>query len=499
MKVSGKIALGALSLNLNRAVQILSGIVLLPLFLKYMPAEEVGVWFLLGQASAFLGLLDFGIGPTLTRRIAMAKGVDGNSNRRVADLVASGWILFRWVAVVCVIFSGILGYSLIAALEFKTISSSTVYITAAIICVGYGLNTWAGNWVCILNGFGRVSSYSVISSVAVTVSIVFKIGFVVSGFGVIALAAIDCITNLATRSILIFYVKKVIPEDVLRSGRWSSVEVRSMVKPALKWWVTVLGGYFTYRTDQFFVAAKVSTEQIAKYQAVYAIVFNITQLAISGVKSSLVFVSQFWGDESYGNVRFLFYKNVWIGAFLVSSGMAFFFTADKWFFALWVGLENYLGWGILVLLFLRYLAYSQFFSMNQLTRATEHEVFVWSSVIGGLFNLVLVYFMADIWGIWGICLAGLIVEVVVNFAYSFYVSSKRLEYSLFKYFNILLSSFLLAVLGVGLPLYLFERFVSFDDVVMLTCCILWSAVVVGSAFFTILKNGKLSNALFGGK
>ena len=79
-------------------MNILLRLVLVPILLHYRPKDEVGIWMLLGQTSALLGIFDLGLAATLTRRIALAKGKSGSdpnaplsekSRQEIADLVAS--------------------------------------------------------------------------------------------------------------------------------------------------------------------------------------------------------------------------------------------------------------------------------------------------------------------------------------------------------------------------------------------------------------------------
>src|SRR6266566_9641167 len=77
MSVTRRIAFGAAASWFSRGVTILLGLVLMPVLFRYLPKEELGVWLLLGQSWAAMGILDLGFGITLTRRIALAKGKSG--------------------------------------------------------------------------------------------------------------------------------------------------------------------------------------------------------------------------------------------------------------------------------------------------------------------------------------------------------------------------------------------------------------------------------------
>src|SRR6266403_4267039 len=99
MSVSRRILFGAAATWFSRGLTILLGLVLLPVLFRHLPKEELGVWLLLGQSWAALGIFDLGFGVTLTRRIAFAKGKSGSEPNtplmpetlaEIADLVATG-------------------------------------------------------------------------------------------------------------------------------------------------------------------------------------------------------------------------------------------------------------------------------------------------------------------------------------------------------------------------------------------------------------------------
>ena len=62
---------------MSRGLQILVGLILLPVLFHALPKEELGIWLLFGQSWAAMGILDLGLTVTLTRRIALAKGKGG--------------------------------------------------------------------------------------------------------------------------------------------------------------------------------------------------------------------------------------------------------------------------------------------------------------------------------------------------------------------------------------------------------------------------------------
>ncbi len=143
MSITKRIAFGAAASWFSRGVTILMGVVLLPVLFRHLPKEELGVWLLLGQSWAALGIFDFGFGATLTRRIAFAKAKSGSDPgvvltdetlREIADLVATGKLVYRALAIFAFIFSFVAGF-----FYLRTLHLGSMPDFPSLVCVGYYL------------------------------------------------------------------------------------------------------------------------------------------------------------------------------------------------------------------------------------------------------------------------------------------------------------------------------------------------------------------------
>src|SRR5467141_140784 len=135
MSVSRRILFGAAASWFSRGLTLLLGLVLLPVLFRHLPKEELGVWLLLGQSWAAMGILDLGFGVTLTRRIALAKGKSGGdpsapltleTKREIADLVECGRRIYRIMAVGVFLVSWSLGFFYLRNLTLHDLSHTTV-------------------------------------------------------------------------------------------------------------------------------------------------------------------------------------------------------------------------------------------------------------------------------------------------------------------------------------------------------------------------------------
>ena len=152
MSVTRRIAFGAGASWLSRGVTILLGLVILPVLFRHLPKEELGVWLLLGQSWAAMGILDFGISFTITRRSALAKGKSGGdpdaalsaeSIKEIADLVASGRRIYIVLATSVFLISWLAGFYYLRSLPLHGLSHATVWTAWTILCASQAFSVFA--------------------------------------------------------------------------------------------------------------------------------------------------------------------------------------------------------------------------------------------------------------------------------------------------------------------------------------------------------------------
>ena len=101
MTITKRILFGAGAAWFSRGLQVLLGLILLPVLFRTLPKEELGIWLLLGQSWATLGLLDFGFGVTLNpphrfceseERNELNASPSAETRQEIADLVTTGLV-----------------------------------------------------------------------------------------------------------------------------------------------------------------------------------------------------------------------------------------------------------------------------------------------------------------------------------------------------------------------------------------------------------------------
>lgn len=442
MSTTKRIAFGAAATWVSRMVTIVLGFVLLPMLLGHLPKEEVGIWLLLGQSWAVLGILDLGFGVTLTRRIALAKGKSGGSpdteltpesRAEIADLVASGSRIYRFMAAGVFVVSFSLGFFYLRNLELHELSHTTVWVAWTILCACQALTVWGSVWVCLVQGMGYVGWDALLATVINGIMLLLQIFAVFLGGGVIALALIATAGALAQRVVTRRFTYRSKPELFAVRGAWNPEVLRGGAALAIRAWLSSLGTVLVFHTDGFFIASAAGAENIPAFRAAFLVVLNMHIIASVFAQSSSVFISQLWQAGQHDEVRRIFQRNLRIGLCVMLCGGAAVLAAGESLFKVWLGPSNYVGSGIMSLFVLLFVLEQQSFIISTSCRATDHEPFAGWMMAGGFIKMLLAFFLIKHLGLFGLALATLVAQLLTAHWFVVWRGLQRLQFGFRRY------------------------------------------------------------------
>jgi len=442
MSVTRRILFGAAASWFSRGLTILLGLILLPVLFRRLPKEELGVWLLLGQSWAALGILDLGFGVTLTRRIALAKGKSGGdpdvafsreTQWEIADLVESGRRVYRLMAAGVFLVSWIAGFFYLRNLQLHGLSHTTVWIAWTILCASQACAVWATVWTCLLQGVGYVGWDALIASLVTAATLTAQIIGVFCGGSLIALATIATCGALLQRALIRWMSQVRRPELFALSGRWNPKVLGGMRGLALRAWLTAVGGVLVFNTDQFFIAAAKGAAAIPAFRAAFLVVLNLHMLACAFAGSSFVFVSHLWQAGQIHEVQRIVQRNLRLGMSIVLCGSAAILSAGASLFNAWLGRFNYVGWPIIALFVATFTLEQQTFTISTASRATEDEAFAGITMIGGVLKLLLAFELTKRFGLVGLATATLMAQLLTAHWFVLLRGYKRLQLTLRQY------------------------------------------------------------------
>jgi O-antigen/teichoic acid export membrane protein len=442
MSVFKRIAFAASTSWLSRAISVLANIFFVPILFRHMDREELGLWFLLSGSQAFLGLLGFGIVPTLTRHIAFARasgaaefsGSSDQAQQHVADLATTGRRILQSLAGFVFLVACVSGYGLVAKLQFEHVSPHVVLWAWVLMCAGYAINVWVSHLECWLSGVGYVGWFNLIGAIVALVAVLANIIAALLGRGIITLAVISVLAGLVQRVGLLAFAKTK-PDLQLRGGRWNSYYAKALVKPALYNWITAVGAFLILRTDSYFIALYKGSRQIPTYSALYSMVSNVNVLAVTFGVSASVFVSQAWQAKDFAAVHRITIRNAQIGMSIMAAGVGFLMVAGRELIQMWIGPGNFLGYGILLVFCIMLTLESQHVILVSSSRATEDEKYAGWAIASGILNLAFTWYLIKPLGLLGVALGTMLAQLLTNNWYAVYRPLVRLQLRARDYFR----------------------------------------------------------------
>jgi O-antigen/teichoic acid export membrane protein len=436
MSASKRIAFAVTVSWLSKVSLVLSAMFLTPTLFRFMGKEELGLWYLLGNSQAFLGLLGLGIMPTLMRHIALAKGKSGSdpgielteeSKQHIGDLVVTGRIILQWLAVVVFFIAWGSGYGLINQIELSEVSPQTVFWAWTLLCAGYAVGVWVSYLDCWIAGMGYVGWDSVIGTVIAILTILANIVAVLLGGGILALAAISLVAGLMQRFIYLGFIRWRLPELFTVQGKWNAEYAKALVKPSLYCWLTDLGAFLALRTDAYFITLFKGAGNLPSYQAGYNLLANLSQIATSLAFSSAVFVSQAWQAGALSAIYQITLRNAKIGLSIMAAGVAFLMVAGGDFIELWLGKGNFVGYSVLLVFCIMLTLEVQHVILVVSARATEDEKYAPWSFASGILNIVFTWLLIKPLGLLGVAMGTMFAQMLTSNWYAVYRPMVRLR------------------------------------------------------------------------
>ncbi len=442
MNLSRRIFFAAGAGWLNRFIAIGLGLVFTRVLFAKLVREEQGLWLLVGNSTAFLAMLDLGLLPTLTRRIALACGrnkggaaaeLDEGSRREIADLFTSGLHLYRVLAAVVFVLGTGAGLLLLSRLHFEQVSPHRAYLAWIILSAGYALNVWAQPWGCLVNGMGLVGWNTVLAMVLNTLTVAVQLAVVYCGGGIIAMASVAAVGAVVNRQATFTLLRWMHPQIFGLRGRWDGAAVRSMMSPALRAWITMLGGFLILQTDQYFISYFMTTKALPEYQAAYQIVMNMYAFAVLFATSSSVYISHLWQAGDLERVHGLVRRSLRLGLFLMACGVAWLVVAGRPIFDLWLGAGHFVGYPVLLTFCAMASLEAHHVIISSCSRATEDEAFAAWAIGAGILNLIFTWLLIRPLGLWGVALGTMLAQLLTNNWYASYRGLRRLRMSLWRH------------------------------------------------------------------
>lgn len=200
-----------------QGLRVASGLILLPLVLRpeIMGGNDLGMYWVFMELSSLVILFDFGFSPSVGRNVSYAMAgathlkaeglvetpAGGEPNKALLwQLLRSTQRLFLILSVAAFVVIGLVGTLTVASRVQETARPHLTWVAWGLVLGASVLEIYAGWWNTFLRGLNQVLPSARIAAVAYALRLVLACGFLLAGWGLIALPVAGLISSTVHRS-----------------------------------------------------------------------------------------------------------------------------------------------------------------------------------------------------------------------------------------------------------------------------------------------------------
>jgi len=408
---------------LLKGMDIVIGIILVPIAINYLQPAKYGVWITISSIVGWLGFFDIGLGNGLRNKFAEA--------------VALGKIHLARV--------------------YVSTSYAILTITVTLLIIAFFITNMFLNWNSILNAPSSLVPPGELSLVILIVFTFFLIRFVLSLISTILLAdqkvvlsslikitgkllaffAILFIVNTSHSNLLLYsIVFSCLPVVVLLFANiWFFRREYSLYKPSVKFVdfsigksLMSLGGKFfiiqiavvlMYQTNYIIISRVLGSTAVTEYNIVFkyfSVIFMFFTIIVAPFWSAF---TEAWAKKDIQWIKKIMGKliKVWVILAIIGSIML---ASSKLIFKIWVGDEIQITFGVslLVLLFALINAWNSIFS-HFLNGVGIVKLQMYLGITSALVNVPLAIKLGRMYGLKGVLIANIVVSVLAIIVYPY--------------------------------------------------------------------------------
>ncbi len=389
--------------------RVASTALLLPVILKLLPADEVGLWTIFMSVTFIVNLFDFGFSSSFSRNItyifsgvkelkpegfttSVDQGnVDYNLLKGAVDSMR--WLYFRIALIALFLLATAGTWYLSLILRNYGGDKNSAYLAWGILCLINGWNLYTFYYDALLIGKGLIKRSKQIIVLAQVLFLIVAYILLTRGYGIVAIVSSQLVYVLVARVLAHrAFFKKELRQKLRNAGRHSRKEVLKAVYPnALKLGLTAVGGILITKSAVFIGSLYLPLKDIASYGITRQLLDILAGLSPIYVTTFLPLIAKCRIEGNLERIREIYVKGTFFSIILFFSGALFvYFFGDS--ALIMIKSETVLVPGSLFLIAM----FVSFLEMNHASAGgillTKNEVpFFRPSIISGLATALLMY------------------------------------------------------------------------------------------------------------
>jgi len=412
-----------------------SSIIILPLVLKVMPSETVGVWTIFMTITAFSSLLDFGFNPSFERNVTFVfsgvkeltvtgfEKIESPSDIRVdygllkSVIEAMRWIYLRMALILFVLLATIGTYYINIILQKYQGDKQEVYIAWLMLCSICTYNLFTLYYDALLQGKGMIKRAKQIVILGYVIYLSISVVLICFNFGLIALIAAQLTSTIVIRflSHRSFFTREMKDNLSNVTARDKGEVLKTIYPNALKIGLTSLGGFVIQKSSMIIGALYLTLNEIASYGISMQLIAVLSSFASIYVSTFIPRIVHLRVINGVNEIKKIYFKGQFI--LLISylfGGVAILFFGP--YVLKLMGSKTFLLPTVLLILalFLSFIE-TNLSAAGSILLTKNHVPFFKASLISGFFIVLGLFVALKYWhlGVLGMIL----IPIIVNLSY----------------------------------------------------------------------------------
>jgi O-antigen/teichoic acid export membrane protein len=394
------------------AASIVSGLVVTPVVLHAIGNESFGIWSFIGGITIYLSVLDLGVGPSIVRFAAEARG--RRAPEETNALASVGLALYAAIALVTLPLGLLVAWLVPVLVETPSDLEWEARVATFLVVLSIAARFPLGLFNNLLVAQQRFDVQNLANLVSTVVYAVLVVTLIPNGGGLILLGALTLATTLLRLAVPLGWLRSELPDLRLGRAYLSRSRLRELASFSWSNFLVHVANKVVFSTDVVVVGILLGAEAAALY-AIPAKLFTLA-FGLGSVGTNLLYpaLAEQEGAGEEGEQRRLLLAGLRGGtAAALVLALPLLFIPDLLIEA-WVGDGYGESSPVLALLALVALVHQPIYLFTQylIARARQRQIAT-ALIVAVALNVVLSVVLAKWVGLWGVALATLVTDAAL--------------------------------------------------------------------------------------
>jgi O-antigen/teichoic acid export membrane protein len=388
---------------------VVSALVLTPVIVHALGKDAYGLWVFIGSITVFVALLDLGVGPSVVRFGAHARGA--KAPEEISALASVGIVVYAVIGALSVLAGIVLAIVVPYLISLPSDLVGPARAATLLVVAGVAARFPLGLFNNLLLGQQRYDIVNLGNLAGLVVYFVLVAAILPFNGGIVLLATITLVATLVRLGLPLLWLRHELPFLELRRALVSRGRVRELM--AFSWhnFLIHLSAKVAYSSDVVVVGIVLGTKAAALYGVPSRIFALVMGLGTGATNLLYPAFAELEGAEARERQRHLLLSGLRLGmALMLLLALPLVFIPDQLIYG-WIGP----GWGpssaVLALFGVVLIVHQplQLLSQYLMARGLQRHLATILLIVVGA-NLVLSVVLARAVGIWGVAFATLVTE-----------------------------------------------------------------------------------------